>query len=83
LILKDTKYGRALVVESSPSSGHYLLGFRIDPQERVEELFHRLEAKLLACDEHPYFGIEIVEQEQAIPVITTIMHLIHQTIHMV
>ena len=50
----DSKFGRAFVIESTVSSGGYVLGFRIDPSERLQETFN--EAPLQIFSVNPVFG---------------------------
>ena len=40
--LKDSKFGTALVIESSELSGGYVLGFRIDPADRLEGIYKEI-----------------------------------------
>merc|ERR1719267_98972 len=37
--VRDSKFGPALVIETSVRSGGYILGFRVDPSERLNEIF--------------------------------------------
>lgn len=37
--VRDSKFGHALVVETTARSGGYILGFRIDPYEKLGEVF--------------------------------------------
>lgn len=62
IFTKDSKYGKALVIETTKASGHYVLGFRIDPPERVVEVFHKAERYFLDADANPYFGIEVCKE---------------------
>ena len=39
LRIRDSKFGFALVVETFARSGGYILGFRIDPKEKLEEVY--------------------------------------------
>ena len=34
--IRDSKFGAALVIETTPRSGGYVLGFRVDPQDRLQ-----------------------------------------------
>lgn len=36
--VRNSKFGQALVLETRPSSGAYILGFRADPVERLEQI---------------------------------------------
>ena len=39
---RESKFGPALVVESTEASGGYVLGFRIDPKEKLMEVYKEL-----------------------------------------
>jgi len=56
--LKDSKFGKALVIESSELSGGYILGFRIDPAERLEEITKEIISLHKTYSESPIFGVE-------------------------
>ena len=55
--LKDTKFGRALCVKCTDRSGGYVLGFRVDPADKVEPLHHELRALAATYSQNPYLGI--------------------------
>jgi Bardet-Biedl syndrome 5 protein len=42
LRIRDSKFGFALVVETFARSGGYILGFRIDPKEKLEEVYKEI-----------------------------------------
>lgn len=42
LKVRDSKFGYALVLETFSRSGGYILGFRIDPKEKLDEVYHEL-----------------------------------------
>ena len=56
--LKSSKFGKALVLSSSEHSGSYVLGFRLDPAEKL----HRTHKELIALHKlHssiPIFGVQ-------------------------
>ena len=56
--MKDSKFGKALVIESSELSGGYILGFRIDPAERLEEITQEVISLHKTYSETPIFGVE-------------------------
>eukprot|EP00913_Durusdinium_trenchii_P002942 g2729.t1 len=39
---KNSKFGQALVIETTASSGGYILGFRADPVEHLEEVYTQI-----------------------------------------
>ncbi|KAG8223411.1 hypothetical protein J437_LFUL003684 [Ladona fulva] len=63
---RDSKFGRALVVECSECSGGYVLGFRVDPREKLEEVLKELSSLLASYRRRPIFGVEY-EREQYTP----------------
>ena len=56
--VRGSKFGPALVVETRESTGGYLLGFRVDPHERLDEVFETLATLYKVFAENPMFGIE-------------------------
>ena len=55
----------AFVIESSEMSGGYVLGFRIDPKERLEQVFKEVESMHKAYSSRPIFGVDYVKHEEA------------------
>ena len=55
--VRGSKFGPALVVETRASTGGYLLGFRVDPHERLDEVFETLATLYKVYAENPMFGI--------------------------
>jgi len=62
--VRESKFGPALVIETSPSSGGYVLGFRIDPKEKLKELFQEMTSMHSTFTNNPTFGVEFSLQEQ-------------------
>ncbi|XP_047496183.1 Bardet-Biedl syndrome 5 protein homolog isoform X1 [Penaeus chinensis] len=58
--VRESKFGMALVVESSEASGGYVLGFRIDPVEKLHEVHKELSSLYNVYSQCPVFGIEFV-----------------------
>ena len=48
----------ALVIESSEISGGYVLGFRVDPQEKLEQVFKEISSLHKIYSDNPIFGVE-------------------------
>jgi Bardet-Biedl syndrome 5 protein len=40
--VRESKFGQALVIETSPLSGGYILGFKIDPKETLDYVFKEI-----------------------------------------
>lgn len=62
--VRSSKFGPALVVETSVSSGGYILGFRVDPEERLRELFNELRSLHQVFSINPIFGVEYEIEEK-------------------
>ena len=56
--LRESKFGMALVIESSELSGGYILGFRIDPLEKLQEIQKEISSLHKLYSTTPIFGIE-------------------------
>ena len=55
--VRTSKFGPALVVETRASTGGYLLGFRVDPHERLDEVYSTLQTLYRVYAENPIYGI--------------------------
>jgi len=55
---RDSKFGMALVIESSEISGGYVLGFRVDPQEKLEQVYKEISSLHKIYSDNPIFGVE-------------------------
>ncbi|KAJ8911097.1 hypothetical protein NQ315_003359, partial [Exocentrus adspersus] len=56
--IRDSKFGTALVVVTSEISGSYVLGFKVDPEERMRLLYKELSSLHTVYTQKPLFGIE-------------------------
>ncbi|KAH8295383.1 hypothetical protein KR018_010498 [Drosophila ironensis] len=63
LRVRDSKYGPALVIQTAETGGGYVLGFRIDPAERLNELYKELCSLHAVYGEQPNFGIKYDAQD--------------------
>ncbi|XP_063696029.1 Bardet-Biedl syndrome 5 protein homolog [Culicoides brevitarsis] len=61
--IRESKYGPALVIQTTDSGGSYVLGFRIDPPEKLTEVFKELSSLYSIYSEAPIFGV-FYEQKQ-------------------
>ena len=64
--IRQSKFGPALVVETSPKSGGYILGFRIDPQERLDEVYKEVQSLHQVFSVSPIFGVNYVEEDKGL-----------------
>lgn len=62
--LRESKFGMALVIESSELSGGYILGFRIDPLEKLQEIQKEISSLHKLYSAVPIFGVQYVTQEE-------------------
>eukprot|EP00118_Oscarella_pearsei_P003894 m.16198 g.16198 ORF g.16198 m.16198 type:complete len:342 (+) comp26779_c0_seq2:34-1059(+) len=65
--IRDSKFGLALVVESSQQSGGYILGFRIDPVERLKAALKEIQSLHKVFSACPIFGVEVEQDEEPQP----------------
>ncbi|KAI6177798.1 Bardet-Biedl syndrome 5-like protein [Aphelenchoides bicaudatus] len=56
--IRDSKFGPALVMETSIQSGEYILGFRIDPEERLDSTSKEIQSFHSAYLSSPIFGVQ-------------------------
>ncbi|KAK7063197.1 Bardet-Biedl syndrome 5 protein [Halocaridina rubra] len=63
--VRESKFGMALVVESSEASGGYVLGFRIDPIEKLHEVHKEISSLFNVYSQCPIFGVEFIVQDKA------------------
>lgn len=57
--VRDSKFGRVLVIETSEKSGGYVLGFRIEPESELDTIRDVIQSIKNASDENPIFGVII------------------------
>lgn len=62
--VRDSKFGHALVVETSARSGGYILGFRVDPYEKLSEVFKEIKTLHEVYSSTPIFGIKYTIEEK-------------------
>ncbi|CAH3193586.1 unnamed protein product [Porites evermanni] len=63
--IRDSKFGLALVLETSQQSGGYVLGFRIDPAEKLQEAAKEIQSlQKVVYSASPIFGVEFETEEK-------------------
>lgn len=65
--VRESKFGPALVMETSAQSGGYILGFRIDPKEKLMELLQEIQSLHATYSTNPIFGIDFSVEEKPKP----------------
>eukprot|EP00753_Platysulcus_tardus_P008187 PLAT1577.1.p1 GENE.PLAT1577.1~~PLAT1577.1.p1 ORF type:complete len:346 (-),score=153.88 PLAT1577.1:76-1113(-) len=67
LRIRESKFGPALVIETSPRSGGYVLGFRLDPVERLQSVFKEIAALYKVFSVSPIFGVDFLVEDKPLP----------------
>ncbi|XP_064116103.1 Bardet-Biedl syndrome 5 protein homolog isoform X1 [Macrobrachium nipponense] len=62
--VRESKFGLALVIESSEASGGYVLGFRIDPVDKLHEVHKEISSLFNVYSQCPVFGVEFIVQDK-------------------
>jgi hypothetical protein len=65
--MRESKFGRALVIETVARSGGYILGFRVDPADKLEGVYQELNSLHQVYSVNPIFGIDFVHEEKQKP----------------
>ncbi|ELK04678.1 Bardet-Biedl syndrome 5 protein like protein [Pteropus alecto] len=65
--IRDSKFGLALVIESSQQSGGYVLGFKIDPVEKLQESVKEINSLHKVYSASPIFGVDYEMEEKPQP----------------
>lgn len=68
LRVRESKFGQALVVETYARAGGYILGFRVDPKEKLEEAYKELSNLHVIFSTTPNFGVEFSVESETAPI---------------
>ena len=63
--VRDSKFGPAFVIETTQQAGAYMLGFRIDPAERLHEVYKEVCALHSVYSKQPVFGVDFTLEDVA------------------
>eukprot|EP00599_Poterioochromonas_sp_BG-1_P007307 CAMPEP_0173151600 /NCGR_PEP_ID=MMETSP1105-20130129/11680_1 /TAXON_ID=2985 /ORGANISM="Ochromonas sp., Strain BG-1" /LENGTH=178 /DNA_ID=CAMNT_0014067013 /DNA_START=471 /DNA_END=1004 /DNA_ORIENTATION=- len=66
--LRDSKFGKALVLETFAKSGGYILGFRVDPQDRAQDVFKEISSLYQIYFNTPVFGVDFTVESETPPI---------------
>ncbi|KER31234.1 hypothetical protein T265_02547 [Opisthorchis viverrini] len=61
--IQNSKFGKALAVETSKQCGGYLLGFRTDPIDKLTDIQKQIISLRQLYDKNPLFGGELSNEE--------------------
>ena len=63
--IRDSKFGVAMVVETLATCGGFVLGFRVDPVEKLKDIVQEIHSLHRVYTASPIFGVEYnVEEEE-------------------
>merc|ERR1719506_1877274 len=65
--VRNSKFGQALVIETTALSGGYILGFRVDPPGNLEQLHLQIMNLWKVFSKTPIFGVEYTVQNDHTP----------------
>lgn len=68
--VRESRFGKALVVSTSARSGSYTLGFKIDPPEKLEEVSQSVASMHKTYALRPVFGVKYTIENKAAPLET-------------
>ncbi len=63
--VRDSRFGRALVIDTLARAGGYVLGFRVDPPEKLSTVFRALSSLHMTHFANPIFGVRYTVEEKA------------------
>nr|CAH7717384.1 unnamed protein product [Callosobruchus chinensis] len=58
ICIRESKFGIALVITSTESSGGFILGFKVDPEDKMKTLYKELTSLHTIYSSKPIFGVE-------------------------
>lgn len=65
--LRESRFGKALVLTTTPRSGNYTLGFKVEPEEKLTEVFRAVQAMHTTFAARPVFGVKYTIENQPAP----------------
>jgi Bardet-Biedl syndrome 5 protein len=60
---QQSRFGQTLVIETSTYAGNFVLGFRIDPDEKLNELYNEISSLWRTWTAKPILGIQVELQD--------------------
>ena len=62
--MRDSKFGVAMVLETTPSSGSFILGFRVDPIEKLKDIVQEIHSLYQVYNASPIFGVQYTIEDE-------------------
>ncbi|KAL3158661.1 Bardet-Biedl syndrome 5 protein, variant 2 [Trebouxia sp. C0010 RCD-2024] len=72
--VRDSKFGQALVIETHPNSGGYMLGFKVEPQDRMDKVYTEIETLWQVYSAEPILGVQFTVEDVAKPLKDMTIH---------
>jgi len=82
-IKKRTRFGCVLVIDTISSSGGYILGFRIDPEEQLEIIMKEMNNLKKTFEKSPIFGIDAKLKNRQLPLANRTIERATETVNVV
>ncbi|KAG5484506.1 hypothetical protein LSCM1_07879 [Leishmania martiniquensis] len=60
-----SKFGQTLVIETSSYAGNFVLGFRVDPEERLSEMYAEISTLWRTWTARPLLGMKVALRDSA------------------
>ncbi|EFO18365.1 hypothetical protein LOAG_10131 [Loa loa] len=81
--IRHSRFGLALVIETSAVNREYVLGFRIDPEERLKNAHRTICALQSAYITKPIFGVQYIREKPGTPqAVGDIMKLVDEDVEL-
>ena len=62
--IRDSKFGAAMVMETSVDVGEFVLGFRVDPFDKLKEVVQEIHSLFQVYCASPEYGVEFIVEQQ-------------------
>ena len=72
--MRDSRFGPALVIETTPRSGSYVLGFRCDPPEALQAVYKEISSLHQVFSTNPIFGVDFTIEDPVRNTATAAVH---------
>jgi Bardet-Biedl syndrome 5 protein len=77
--VRESKFGLALVIDTLPQSGGYILGFKIDPKEKLYEIAKEIQNVHDMFLKNPVLGVPFSGFEEVLEATTLVLYLTTNT----
>ena len=64
--IRDSKFGVAMVLETVASSGGFVLGFRVDPVDKLKDIVQEIHSLYQVYQASPVFGVDFTLEEEVL-----------------